>query len=29
VLLTDAVRERARALVDQLPGAADLLTKLA
>jgi transcription-repair coupling factor (superfamily II helicase) len=29
VLLTDAVRDRARALVDQLPGAADLLTKLA
>ncbi len=29
VLLTDAVRERARGLVDQLPGAADLLTKLA
>jgi transcription-repair coupling factor (superfamily II helicase) len=29
VLLTEAVRERARALMDQLPGAADLLGKLA
>jgi transcription-repair coupling factor (superfamily II helicase) len=29
LLLTDAVRERARILVDQLPGAADLLGKLA
>lgn len=29
VLLTDSVRERARALMDQLPGAADLLGKLA
>ena len=29
VLLTDAVRERARRLAEQLPGVADLLTKLA
>ena len=29
LLLTDAVRERAAALADQLPGAADLLEKLA
>ena len=29
MLLTDAVRERAAALADQLPGAADLLEKLA
>ncbi|MDU0312990.1 transcription-repair coupling factor [Phycicoccus sp. M110.8] len=29
VLLTDSVRERARALMDQLPGALDLLGKLA
>jgi len=29
VLLTDTVRERARTLLDQLPGAADLLGKLA
>jgi transcription-repair coupling factor (superfamily II helicase) len=29
VLLTDSVRERARNLQDQLPGAADLLGKLA
>ena len=29
VLLTDAVRERARGLMEQLPGAADLLAKLA
>lgn len=29
VLLTDAVRERAKGLLDQLPGAADLLVKLA
>jgi transcription-repair coupling factor (superfamily II helicase) len=29
VLLTDAVRERARGLMEQLPGAADLLGKLA
>src|SRR6478736_4621025 len=29
LLLTDAVRERARALADQLPGVADMLAKLA
>lgn len=29
ILLTDSVRERARALMDQLPGAVDLLGKLA
>ncbi len=29
VLLTDAVRERARVLADQLPGVADLLSKVA
>src|SRR5690606_32335155 len=29
ILLTDAVRERAAALADRLPGAAEMLTKLA
>jgi transcription-repair coupling factor (superfamily II helicase) len=29
VLLTEAVRDRARSLIDQLPGAVDLLSKLA